>query len=303
MNRRTVILTTAAMAFSVSAALAATRIEKEWPLAAGGAVTVDVSDGAISVVGSNRSTVRMVLTAEIDGFDTKFESQFSAKADQVSIRIKRKEGSWGFISRMMEHGANVKLALEVPREAKIVADTAGGPVSAVTIDGTVQLSTSGGPITLEEIAGDVMGETSGGPIRATRIRGNARLSTSGGGIEVDGVSGDLLAETSGGPIEIRGAGGKVEASTSGGGISVEFTKGNAKGGVIESSAGGIEVRIDPAVALKITAETSAGRIRQEFGSRFTTTADEGDSLVGTLNGGGATLAISTSAGGVQILPL
>lgn len=295
---RLIVFAVSLVAYSASA-LAATRIEKEWPLSASGKLSVATSEGSIEVVGSDRKTVHLVLTADISDFDAKFVTTFNAKPDSIAIQLERKGNGWGFLGRMVERGPNVKFKLEVPREITIDCDTSGGPVSAASITGPVVLHTSGGPVTVNDIAGEVNAETSGGPIDARKITGNATLHTSGGPISVNAITGDLRAETSGGPIEIENAGGVVDAHTSGGGVDVTLAKGNAKGGSIESSGGGINVTLDTTVDLTISAETSAGRVENNLGAAFQGTTDR-DELSGKLNRGGAKLSISTSAGSVRL---
>ncbi|MFN7965961.1 MAG: DUF4097 family beta strand repeat-containing protein [Acidobacteriota bacterium] len=298
---RLIVIFIAIVAYAASS-LAATRIEKEWPLAGTGTVTVNTSEGSIEVVGSDRKTVHLLLTADISDFDAKFVVTYNIKPDSVAIQLERKGSGWGFWGRMVERGPNMKFKLEVPRELTLNCDTSGGPVSASSLEGAITLHTSGGPITISDIAGKVDAETSGGPIDASKIDGTASLHTSGGPISVESISGDLRAETSGGPIRIEGAGGVVDAHTSGGGVDVTLAKGNAKGGSIESSGGGINVALDATVDLTLIAETSAGRVQNDLGAAFQGTNDR-DELQGKLNRGGATLRISTSAGGVRLTSL
>jgi hypothetical protein len=54
--------------------------------------------------------------------------------------------------------------------------------------------------------------------------------------------------------------GYVEAKTSGGPISVNFGRGNARGGVLETSGGSIEVDLERSANLDIDASTSGGSV-------------------------------------------
>ena len=106
--------------------------------------------------------------------------------------------------------------------------------------------TSGGQIRVERVRGTVDAGTSGGGIEIATIAGDVRAGTSGGGITIEATSGDVSAETSGGGIRVRGAGGRVEAHTSGGPITVNFAPGNARGGELSTSGGGVTAAVDPA---------------------------------------------------------
>src|SRR5439155_2350986 len=100
-------------------------------------------------------------------------------------------------------------------------------------------------------------KTSAHGIDAPPLPGSLEARTSGGSVEFDEVKGDLLAHTSGGSIRIENAGGKVDAHTSGGSVEVGFAKGNARGGEVGTSGGGVRVALDPAVNLNLEASTSS----------------------------------------------
>jgi DUF4097 and DUF4098 domain-containing protein YvlB len=83
---------------------------------------------------------------------------------------------------------------------------------------------------------------------------------------------------------------------------VSFAKGNAHGGKIESSGGGITVGVDPNVDLAIDASTSGGSVRSDIPVKIVGKVS-GSRIKGTLGKGGATLYVHTSGGSVSIGPL
>jgi DUF4097 and DUF4098 domain-containing protein YvlB len=91
----------------------------------------------------------------------------------------------------------------------------------------VKVDTSGGAITVDGGRADFDLGTSGGPIRVGRVLGNVRADTSGGSITVDYVgptATDVSLETSGGSIRVgvdRAAKLDISAETSGGSVDVE----------------------------------------------------------------------------------
>jgi DUF4097 and DUF4098 domain-containing protein YvlB len=106
--------------------------------------------------------------------------------------------------------------------------------------------TSGGGITVEQVAGKLDGSTSGGSVSAvlpSPLADDVRLSTSGGGVTVrvpESAAFNLDAETSAGrasselPVTVVG---KVEHSRLKGAVN-----GGGKAVVLRSSAGGIHVK-------------------------------------------------------------
>jgi DUF4097 and DUF4098 domain-containing protein YvlB len=114
------------------------------------------------------------------------------------------------------------------------------------------------------------------------------------------VKGDIHAHTSGGGIDIREAGGRVDADTSGGSVQAAFARGNARGGTIESSGGGVSVAVDPSVGLSIDA--SGNSVHADV--PVTVHGDiSRHHLQGKLNAGGETLRLRTSGGSVRIKSL
>ena len=120
-------------------------------------------------------------------------------------------------------------------------DTSGGSIHVNDLVGDLDGNTSGGSIDLTDVKGQIRVETSGGGIDGRNLDGAVHAESSGGSIELQKVTGDIDAETSGGGIRIVDAGGHIRADTSGGRIEASFTKGNSKGGTLETSGGGIEV--------------------------------------------------------------
>lgn len=117
--------------------------------------------------------------------------------------------------------------------------TAGGDIELVTVGGPLRASTSGGDITVRMASGDAELRTAGGDLILENILGMLRASTSGGNITLLGARKDVEVRTSGGDIDIREVSGRVEASTSGGDIVVEQCSGEA---VVRTSGGDIIVR-------------------------------------------------------------
>jgi hypothetical protein len=90
---------------------------------------------------------------------------------------------------------------------------------------------------------------------------------------------------------------RLSIDTSGGSIEASFTKGNSKGGTLETSGGGIEVSVDPEADLSIQA--SGNSVKTELPIRVQGEISRG-SLSGSLGKGGNTLKLHTSGGSVRI---
>jgi DUF4097 and DUF4098 domain-containing protein YvlB len=139
---------------------------------------------------------------------------------------------------------------------------------------------------------------SNGALQVTGTQGNAHLETSNGSLTVQGVSGDLALKTSNGHISVAGSEGTVKAETSNGAIDAELTRYSGHELSFETSNGGVSIRLPRDARFTVDAETSNGGVQSDF------PVDGGKpgkrSLKGAVNGGGPTLYIRTSNGGVRI---
>ncbi len=282
------------------AAMADFRLERELALAPGGTLVLDTEAGSVTVRGTARSGVRVLVTSPREDIEQRFVFSFEEGADRVTVKAERRARGVG---RLFAQGREVlQFAVEVPADAAVDVETSGGRVEVASVAGEVRLHTSGGPVALDDLAGPTEARTSGGPIEARDLGATARLHTSGGPVAVERVAGDLEVHTSGGPIRIEEAGGRVEAHTSGGPVTVRFAPGNSSGGLLSTSGGRVVAHVDPAAALDIDASTSGGSVILDLPvtvqGRVTSSA-----VRGRLNGGGAELKMRSSGGSIQLASL
>lgn len=296
-------------------AFADTRIEKNLKLDSGGKLTVVADAGSISVTGAGTSGAHILLTSGKDDLESRFDIKFEELPGEVRVTMKKKE-SLSFWSSWF-NSSKISFEIQVPSKTRTDLSTGGGFIVLNALEGDSKLATSGGHIDVDKLTGNLAAETSGGHISVHGVDGNAKVETSGGHIEADGVTGtlsadtsgghieianvgkDIHAETSGGHIEIRNAQGRVEADTSGGSVEVSFAKGNARGGKLESSGGGIRVKVDPDVNLNIDASTSGGSVSSDIPVKVLGKLSR-SSIKGSLGSGGELLYVHTSGGSVTI---
>jgi DUF4097 and DUF4098 domain-containing protein YvlB len=298
---------------SPAAVSAETRIERRLEMSAGGTFRLDTDAGSVRIVGGASDAAEIVLTSRRDDVEENYTLSFESSGGDATVRVERK----GSVLRHWFRSESMHFEIRLPRQADVDVDTAGGAIELEQIDGEVELKTSGGAIEAEQVVGLLIADTSGGAIRVSRVDGEVRADTSGGGItvtEVTGpvvadtsgggiamsdIGGDIVADTSGGSIAIDGAGGSVEAETSGGPVTVSFAPGNAAGGSLSSSGGRVTAAVDPSVGLDIDASTSGGSVVSDLPLTIRGAVSKSE-LRGQLNGGGATLRLRSSGGGIRL---
>ena len=212
------------------------RLERTFTVAANSMVSVRISGGPITVeTGPGRSMqltleqrVRNVSTdAQADQALQDYEVSAAQQGETVTLIARRpRENNRGW--RRGDPSVQFEAILTVPADVRLDLDTSGGPI---TVRGertaSVKVDTSGGAITVDGGRADFDLGTSGGPIRVGRVLGNVRAETSGGSITVDYVgptATQVLLDTSGGSIRVgvdRAAKLDISASTSGGSVGVE----------------------------------------------------------------------------------
>lgn len=104
----------------------------------------------------------------------------------------------------------------------------------------IKLVTSGGDVSVDNVAGQVEIQSAGGNIQLDDIGGPIDIHTAGRDIKVGSVDGDGRFRTEGGNISLHLVKGNIDARTSGGSILVERGLRNA---VLKTGGGDIRMRI------------------------------------------------------------
>jgi hypothetical protein len=302
----------AALLMSIPGSLRADyRVERTLKLDPGGRFTLDSSVGSVNITGAPESGARIVITSNRDDLEELVDFRFEEGAGEARVTARRRH-SYGWPRNVRAH-----FDIRVPTDTRTEVKTSGGSVEISNLRADADLGTSGGSIKVADLSANLQGRTSGGSIRLEEIGGNAEVDTSGGAIEGDSITGrleartsggsirlekvggDLLAHTSGGSIRIEDAGGRVDAKTSGGSVEVTFAKANARGGEVETSGGGVTVRLDPSASLNLEASASAGSVSTDLPIQIVGTISK-SRLSGTLGSGGETLRLHSDGGPVRI---
>jgi DUF4097 and DUF4098 domain-containing protein YvlB len=129
-----------------------------------------------------------------------------------------------------------------------------------------------------------------------------RFTTVNGGIEIAGLNGRVNAETTNGGIRARDVGGSIEASTTNGGVDVELTHVKEPGVKLECTNGGIKLRLPQDAKANLSASITNGGIELQGISAEQTTQPSRRRLEARLNGGGPSIRLAGTNGGIHIAP-
>lgn len=293
------------------------RIEKHLALAPGGRLIVKSEIGSVTVRGGAASGAAVLLTSDRDDLEQTYDLRFEEIPGGAQIVVERRNRGWFWFGGWSGWRGRVAMTVSVPRATAASVHASGGHVEVSGLEGETELSSSGGGVRANDLAGklaarssggavevrgmrgDVHLSSSGGPVRAFAVRGAVEARSSGGRVEIQDVAGNVHAGSSGGGVSIGGAAGRVDTSSSGGSVRVSFSPGNAHGGDIWSSGGGVEVHVDPAVGLNLDASASGGSVHCDLPVTVQGKISS-HSLHGVLKGGGEPLHVRSSGGGVRI---
>jgi hypothetical protein len=209
-----------------------------------------------------------VFVTAVDGQDVMISTRIERglRRPRVSQRVEGDtlilRGSCPAIGSFCSVGYTVR----VPRGMRVNVSSSGG---SVTIDGTsstVTASSSGGGVTLRRTTGTASASSSGGGVTIDGTSGPVTATSSGGGVRAVALrSSKVSASSSGGGVRLTFAvaPADVRAASSGGGVRVELPKGDATYAVDASASGGgtsVGVRTDPASSNRIRVRSSGGGV-------------------------------------------
>lgn len=286
------------------------------------AVDLQTSGGSLTVEGVNDAEARLEVFVRPNNGNNKLSKQEIDELLKEShdLEITVSNGQLKAVSKTKKNVRNSKISVSfkayVPKAAAASLNTSGGSLSVNGIAGKVNGTTSGGSIRISNLNNDIDLKTSGGSITASNTTGSLNLMTSGGSIKLNNLKGSIRAHTSGGSIKGEEIKGELIAKTSGGSISIDRMSGSVE---LATSAGSTHLQmleIDKYVKVDVSAGSVDLQLPLNKGLDLNLAANrisvplnnfsgvnEKDKIVGKINGGGASVRVSASAGNLKISDL
>ena len=246
--------------------------EKTVPLHPGLEVRLRNSNGAVTFEAWDRPEVGISAEKQVRAGDdetarkvmTQVQIEVTPGPAGVRIETRTPKSENGFFAGFLGQEINVGVSYKVhlPRQAAVAIENANGPVELSGTHGKTQLKTSSGPITVRE------------------------------------ADGDLDLDSTNGAIGVIHSAGSLQAETSNGSIHAELTRFSPRDIRLETTNGGIVLQLPRDSRFSVDAETSNGGIQSDFPVPGGKTGRQ--TLKGHVNGGGTTVYIRTSNGGVTL---
>lgn len=285
-------------------------IDRTFDVGSGGTLWVEVEGASVEIeTGGEDVDVRVERRRGNEPIEDDFDVRLEQDGDRVEIEIEKRTRQW-------LRNSGLRIEIRVPERFDLDVTTSGGSVSVRDLIGEVDVSTSGGSVDLGRIDGPVDVSTSGGSISLASSSVTAVLSTSGGSIDIGDVDGDITAKTSGGSVQVKRAagsvdistsggsidladiGGAINASTSGGSVHASFSRQPDRDSEISTSGGSVVVKLADGLGFDLDARGSSG-----VSTDVPITIEgkiERTRVRGRINDGGPALVLRASGGRVAI---
>ncbi|MEZ4701261.1 MAG: DUF4097 family beta strand repeat-containing protein [Rhodothermales bacterium] len=129
---------------------------------------------------------------------------------------------------------------------------------------------------------------------------NLSLDASNGGIHIANIDGDVRFETTNGGVKLIDLAGDIRGHTTNGGVDIELTGSAWKGEAldVETTNGGVEIRVPEDYSARLEAGTTNGGIRFDFPVMVQGQLNKRISI--DLGDGGNTVRAVTTNGGVRV---
>jgi len=148
-------------------------------------------------------------------------SEESARQQLSELRIVARPGVIQGVGGTHFHRMSAEFVVQVPMSIDYAsANTQGGNISVLGVNGQVQLASGGGNLHVDDIGGQVKASSGGGNVDVGNVRGDLVVRTGGGNIKIASATGRIDTASGGGNIQIGNSTLEIKASTGGGEISV-----------------------------------------------------------------------------------
>ncbi len=243
------------------------------------------ANGPVNIEGGVSKTLQYTIRLTVN-MRTEAEARRALQAYTVRVQ---QQGPWTILTSP-GGGVVTNVSIKAPKLAAAVVSTTEGPIGAMGVDGTLEVDTRAGAISVDRVLGDSRAITGGGDIQIGQVGGALKCSTGAGRIVVQRVGGEAVLETNGGDIVAHRAGGTVHAQTGGGGVRI-----GTAGGPVTAISGGGEIVVEKAGGI-VTLRNMAGPVN--VGSAAGVRCDSGSGGIRLANISGP-IRVATSMGSIN----
>jgi serine/threonine protein kinase/DUF4097 and DUF4098 domain-containing protein YvlB len=271
----------------------AANVSKSFPVGPNGRLILKLDRGDVTVSASDQKTVEIQAEREVEHAGATDAAKilneehlvFKQNGDEISVTAQNPSSlnHRSFWNLFNQPNIKATYRITVPQKFDAHVETLGGDIKTDGIQGSVYAKTTGGELDFNDIGGKVDGNTLGGDVHAGNCSNTLALHTTGGSIRIDAFSGP-----------------SVQANTLGGDVSSDFATAPKSDCELHTMGGNVTANLPPSSVVTINAHTTGGSVTTDLPVQNGGKSHE-NSLMGTLNGGGPLLKLSTLGGNIDVL--
>lgn len=311
---RVIILSLLAL-LSASTGLARERTE-ERTFALSGPPTFRLSAyrGSVSVESSEEDVVRVKVTANsaleqpaaADRALAALQLDWAQEGNTFTLKATNRAETG--VRFFWQDGAQleINITVTVPRVSALNLSVDDGSIRVGDINGTVRAKTEAGLVFCRHVDGALTVQNGRGDIIVSACTGDVDLSATRGIIRTGPIGGMAKVTATNGDIELLSVSGGLEAKADGGEVTVGIPKTFAGKASIKAAGGDVNLKIDPAANVDLSASSVWGQVRlvpvgRQVLPLVTESGGQGrHALVGRLNAGGVVIEARANGGHVNL---
>jgi DUF4097 and DUF4098 domain-containing protein YvlB len=299
----------------VSVGLARERTEeKTFSLSGPPTVRISAYRGSVTVESSEEEVVRVKVTA-----NSALEQAEAAERALAALQLDWAQEGNTFTLKAMnraetgvrffwQDGAQleVNITVTVPRVCALNLSVDDGNIRVGDINGTVRAKTGAGLVFCRHVDGALTVENGRGDIIVSACTGDVDLAATRGIVRTGPIGGMAKVTATNGDIELLSVSGGLEAKADGGEVTVGIPRVFAGKASIKAAGGDVNLKIDPAANVDLSASSVWGQVRlipvgRQVLPLVTESGGQGrHALVGRLNAGGVVIEARANGGHVNL---
>ncbi|PTX95796.1 hypothetical protein [Opitutus sp. ER46] len=287
------------------------RIERTFPAAVGGTLTIDTYRGAITVTEADTKEVQIAVTlnvapesaVDVERILSRLKLDISDEAGHVRVVARHPHETKARFVWNDDDQIEPAFQVTVPAAFNLDLKTINGSVIVGNVTGRLRVALETGNIFVRRVGGDVDLATQFGDVIVSRCTGPLKARVLRGLIRVGTVTGATDLRNTSGDVEVMAAKADLQVYAEAGNAIVGFPRDFQGRAEVRSSGGSIGAKIDPAANCDLEAKAAwLGKVKTKVAFKTAPGGVGERKLAGRLNAGGPRIVLRASGGSVLIEP-
>lgn len=289
-------------------------VQRDIPIAGPVQMTLQYHSGAVQIVSSPDSVIRIDATKKVDAVSREeaeeiaghIEIAFTEKKRSLVVStnylriVSRGESFWEKMIGTVGQSSfgDVDWVIGLPEGSSLELINVTGPVTATDLRSNLTITSSGAAISLERIEGAVTIRNESGVTSLDLIIGTCTLLQPAGTIELQAIEGDVRIKSVSAAISVQQERGALDITTTTGSVDVQTALEDARACLIASESGNVQLTIPRWSSGSLAIESKAGTVRTDVPITIASMSQQ--RIVGQFGDGGVSVSIRSSTGDVTV---